>query len=314
MAGFRFRIVKDKTEIDFTGKRLIAFAISIVMVLTTVTLLFTRGLNLGIDFTGGLLIELKVPSTMHIEQVREKLHNLSTGSPTIQEFGDNSVMVKIPGRETDTAAQKAINAEVQGLLGPDVEFRRVEYVGPQVGDELIGAGVKAFIYSMIGILAYIWVRFEWQFGVTAVFALAHDMFATLLFFLITQFEFDLSTVAAALLVAGYSINETVVVFDRIREMMRKYKKMPLPELINLAINDTLSRTLMTSLATFTAMTALAVFGGAAIKGFSYAMLVGIFFGPYSSMFVSAPLLIYLNLRREPVANDASVGNGAPRGA
>ncbi len=188
-----------------------------------------------------------------------------------------------------------------------MKFRRVEYVGPQVGHELITAGVKAFLYSMLAILAYIWVRFEWQFGITAVLALAHDMCATLFFFEITQFEFDLSTVAAALLVAGYSINETVVVFDRIREMMRKYKKTPLREVINLSINDVLSRTLMTSMATFLAMSALALFGSASIKGFTYAMLVGIFFGPYSSMFVSAPLLMYLNLRASPEKKENDAG-------
>jgi preprotein translocase subunit SecF len=231
--------------------------------------------------------------------VRSDLRNLSAGVPTIQEFGKDSIMIKIPGKESDGAAQKALHAEVQKLLGPQAEFQRVEYVGPQVGNELITAGVKAFVYSMIAILLYIWVRFEWQFGIVAVFALAHDMFATLLFFELTQIEFGLSTVAAALLIAGYSINETVVVFDRIREMLRKYKKMPLPELVNLSINDVLSRTVMTFMMTFMAILALCIFGSPVIKGFAYAMLVGVLFGPYSSMFISAPLLTYLNIRREP---------------
>ncbi|MBI3440701.1 MAG: protein translocase subunit SecF [Proteobacteria bacterium] len=297
---FRFRLIKDKTHFDFMGVHKITFFLSTVMTIAVFVLLFTHGLNLGIDFTGGILMEVKIPSNMHIEDVRGRLKGLSTGVPTIQDFGRDAVMIKIPGRESDSAAQKALHAEVQKLLGPQAEFRRVEYVGPQVGSELIGAGVKAFIYSMIAILLYIWFRFEWQFGIVAVFALAHDMFATLLFFELTQLEFGLSTVAAALLIAGYSINETVVVFDRIREMLRKYKKMPMPELINMAINDVLSRTVMTFMMTFMAILALAIFGSPVIKGFAYAMLVGVLFGPYSSMFISAPLLTYLNLRSEPV--------------
>ena len=297
MASFRFRIVKDKTDFNFMGVHKYTFALSFFMTVAMVVLLFTKGLNLGIDFTGGILMEVKPPVGMHVEGIRTALHGLSHGTPTIQEFGADAVLIKIPGRAVDMEAQKSLRAEVQKMLGSEAEFRRVEYVGPHVGSELIKAGVTAFIYSMLGILAYIWVRFEWQFGVVAVFALAHDMFATLLFFLITQIEFDLATVAAALLVAGYSINETVVVFDRIREMMRKFRKSPMPDVVNMSINDVLSRTLMTTMTTFMSMTALCVFGGEGIKGFTYAMLVGILFGPYSSMFFSAPLLTYMKLRR-----------------
>lgn len=295
--GFRLRIVKDKTEFNFMGVHKLTFALSFLMTVLMVFMLFTKGLNLGIDFTGGVLMEVKPPAGMHVENIRTALHGLTEGKPSIQEFGKDAVLIKIPGKEIDAAGQKLLREHVQKLLGDSAEFRRIEYVGPQVGSELIRAGVTAFIYSMIGILAYIWVRFEWQFGVVAVFALAHDMFATLLFFLVTQIEFDLATVAAALLVAGYSINETVVVFDRIREMMRKYRKSPMGEVVNLSINDVLSRTLMTTMTTFMSMTALCIFGGEGIKGFTYAMLVGILFGPYSSMFFSAPLLTYLNLRR-----------------
>lgn len=298
---FRFRIIKDKPQIDFMGMHKITLAIAFLMMLATVTLLFTKGLNLGIDFTGGILIEIKKPATMHIEDIRRSLAGVTHGTPTIQEFGSDSAMIKIPGKEADTAMQKAIYAEVQKSLGKDIEFRRTEYVGPQVGQELIMTGVYAFLWAMVGILTYIWFRFEWQFGLTAVLALVHDSCATMLFFILTGFEFDLSTVAAVLLIAGYSLNETVVVFDRIREMLRKYRKMPLPELINLALNDTLSRTVTTSLMTFISMASLATFGTEAIKGFCYAMLIGIFFGPISSNFVSSPLLLYLNLRREAVA-------------
>jgi preprotein translocase subunit SecF len=297
--AFRFRIIKDKPNIDFMGKHKITLALAMLMMATTLTLLFVKGLNLGIDFTGGLLIEVKKPASVHIEDIRASLATLSEGTPTIQEFGQDAVMIKIPGKEADTQTQKALYAEVQKLLGSDVEFRRAEYVGPQVGEELIMTGVKAALWAMAGILAYVWFRFEWQFGVTAVLALLHDGLATMLFFILTGFEFDLSTIAAVLLIAGYSLNETVVVFDRIREMLRKYRKMPLPELINMALNDTLSRTVTTSLTTFICMASLAIFGTEAIKGFCYAMLVGIFFGPISSNFVSSPLLLYMNLRREP---------------
>jgi len=280
--------------------RRIAFFLSSTMMILSIVLLFTRGLNLGIDFTGGLLMEIKTPAAVSISAVRESLSSLSAGTPTIQEFGDNSVMIKIPGKEADQETQKTLYEEVKKLLGNDVEYRRVEYVGPQVGKELIMVGVKAFVYSMIGILGYLWFRFEWQFGVTGVMALAHDVCATILFFTLTQFEFDLSTVAAVLLVAGYSINDTVIVFDRIREMLRKYKKMPLPELLNLSINQTLARTIMTSMTTVLVMLALLIFGAEVIKGFTYAMLVGIIVGTYSSIFVAAPMLLYMNLGREPL--------------
>ncbi len=296
---FRLRLVKEHTNIDFMGFHKIAFGLSILMIVATVALVMTKGLNFGIDFTGGLLMEVKVPAELHIEQIRESLDDLSTGKPTIQEFGDQTVMIKIPGKEADSATQKELYAEVQKLLGDQVDFRRVEYVGPQVGQELIMTGVKAFLYSMIGILIYIWSRYEWQFGVTSVVSLAHDVFATLLFFAVTGIEFDLATIAAVLLVAGYSINDTVVVFDRIREMLRKHRKMPLSELMNRAVNETLSRTLMTSTMTLLAMISLAIFGGEVIKGFTLAMIVGIVIGTYSSIFIAAPLLIYLNLKREP---------------
>jgi len=296
----RFKFAKDHTDINFMGIHKLMLLLSFSMMTLAVILLFTRGLNLGIDFTGGLLMEIRTPSNIHITEVRHALESLSAGTPTIQEFGDNAIMVKIPGKEVDQTTQKKLYEEVKNLLGADVEYRRVEYVGPQVGKELILVGVKAFIYSMIGILAYLWFRFEWQFGVTGVLALAHDVCATLLFFILTGYEFDLSTVAAVLLVAGYSINDTVVVFDRIREMLRKYKKMELKDLFNLSINQMLSRTIMTSMTTFLAMMALLIFGPEVIKGFTYAMLIGILVGTYSSIFVASPVLLYLGLRQEAV--------------
>lgn len=307
--AFRIKLIKDETNIDFMSWHKAGFVLSTIIVLATVFFMFTKGLNFGIDFTGGLLIEVKTPAAMQVEDVRGKLQDLSAGTPVIQEFGDDTFMIKIPGREADEGMQKKMSAEVQTALGDAVEFRRVEYVGPQVGKELIGTGIKAFVYSMLGIMLYIWVRYEWQFGVAAVASLAHDVIATLLFFILTGIEFDLSTVAAVLLVAGYSVNDTVIVFDRIREMLRKYRKKPLKDVINMAVNETMSRTLITSSTTLAVMIVLAIFGGAVIQGFIYAMIVGILIGTFSSIYVSAPLLLYMGIRREAAAADSAEEEG-----
>jgi preprotein translocase SecF subunit len=305
MIKFRFKLVKEKTDINFMGVHKLALCLSGLMMVASIVLLFTRGLNVGIDFTGGLLMEVSTPAGMSVGDIRSKLDSLPTGHPTIQEFGATEVLIKIPGREIDGAGQKSLRAEVEQRLGvSDDQVRRMEYVGPQVGKELIITGVKAFTYSMIGIMLFIWMRYEWQFGATAVVSLAHDVCATLLFFILTRIEFDLATVAAVLLVAGYSINDTVVVFDRIREELKRYRKMPLDQLFNLAVNETLSRTLMTSLMTLVALAALAIFGSEVIKGFTYALLVGIVIGTYSSVFIAAPLLLHMNLRpnQQPAAS------------
>ena len=296
----RLKLIKDETNFNFMGVHKVALFISAAMMILSVVMLFTRGVNLGIDFTGGLLMEIKTPAGVSISEVRDALSNLSTGTPTIQEFGTDEIMIKIPGKEVGQATQKQLYEEVKKSLGSDIEFRRVEYVGPQVGHELIIVGIKAFLYSLAGILAYLWFRFEWQFGVTGIIALTHDVCATLLFFTITQLEFDLSTVAAVLLVAGYSINDTVVVFDRVREILRKYRKKPLSELLNTSVNQTLSRTVVTSITTALALTALLIFGAEVIKGFTYIMLVGIAIGTYSSIFIASPILLYMNIKREDI--------------
>ena len=304
MAKFRLKLNKDNPNCNFMGVHKFTFCLSFFMTVAMVVLLFTKGLNLGIDFTGGVLMEIRPPAGMTLVDMRDKLHSLSTGAPSIQEFGKEDILVKIPGREADMKQQQALQKEVQGLLGKDAEFRRVEYVGPQVGNELIKAGVTAFIYSMLAMLAYVWIRFEWQFGVVIVFALAHDVFATILFFLITQIEFDLATVAAALLIAGYSINDTVVVYDRVRENMRRYKTMPYEELFNNSINETLSRTVVTSLTTLLAILALLLFGGDVIRGFAVALIWGIGIGTYSSIALAVPFLLYFRPDRGTEADDA----------
>jgi preprotein translocase subunit SecF len=302
--AFRLRLFKDDTRIDFMGFHKTGLFLAVLLVAATCFFMATRGLNFGIDFTGGILMEVRVPDGTKVETVRAQLGELKAGRPSIQEFGEDTLMIKIPGREAHTETQKQIYAEVAAALGDKAEFRRTEYVGPQVGKELIMTGIKAFLYSMIGIMIYIWARYEWQFGIAGVASLAHDVIATVLFFVLTGIEFDLSTVAAILLVAGYSVNDTVIVFDRIREKMRKFRKMPLADVINLAINETMSRTLLTSSTTLVVMAVLAIFGGAAIQGFIYAMILGIIIGTFSSIYVAAPLLLYMNVRAETLGTEA----------
>ncbi len=299
------KLVPDDTNVNFMKMRIVAFSISALLLFGSLFYAIQHGLNFGIDFTGGTLIEIKVKSEKaDIAAMREDLGKLNIGGVSIQEFGSpQDVLIRIPQQDRDEKQQKQVMEKVKDTLGNEVEYRRVEFVGPQVGSELIEAGTKALLYSLIGILIYIWIRFEWQFGVAAVIALAHDTLLTVGFFAITQMEFNLSTVAAVLMIAGYSINDTVVVFDRVRENMRKYKKKTFLELINLSINQTLSRTFMTSLTTLLALIALWLFGGEVIKGFVDALIFGIVIGTYSSIFIAAPLLLYFNPRKKLVSNN-----------
>ncbi len=300
------KLIKDQTNVDFMKPHKLFLCLSAGLMILTLVLLFTRGLNLGIDFTGGIMLEIGKPAGVSIEQIRTDLSGISERAVSIQEFGSDEIMIKIPGAEANVAQQKALQNAVNERLGGNIDFRRTEYVGPQVGSELIKTGVMAFGFSMLGIMAYVWARFEWQFGITSLMSLIHDVLLTLLFFIVTRIEFDLSTVAAVLMVAGYSINDTIVVFDRIRELLRKYRKMPLAELLNLAVNQTLSRTLLTGVATILALIALAVFGGAVIQSFTLALLVGIIVGVYSSIYIAAPVLMYLDLPRAPTEEKEAV--------
>ena len=261
------------------------------------------------------MIEIKVSESPNLGGLRKQLNELELGSVSIQEFGDKKdLLIRLPQQTSlDENAQKIaidkVKSTLISLFGEEgVDFRRIEFVGPQVGEELKKAGLLAILFSLAGILLYIWFRFEWQFGIAAIIALAHDAIATIGFFSITQMEFNLSTVAAILMIAGYSINDTVVVFDRIRENLRKYKKKPLPELFNMSINQMLSRTLITSLTTLLALIALWVFGGEVIRGFVDALIFGILIGTYSSIFVAAPLLLFMNLRSNEVDVEAVASN------
>lgn len=293
------RLVPSETAIDFVSKRLPAFVLSGFLVLGSVGLFFGNGLNLGIDFLGGIMIEAKTDGPADVGAMRSTLGDLGLGDISLQEFGENDVvLIRVQRQEGGDAAQQDALSAIKDTLGSSViEYRRTETVGPTVGEELKWAALEAVGAAIFAMLIYIWFRFEWQFGVAAVIALVHDVLATIGLFSLFQLEFNLATVAAILTIAGYSINDTVVVFDRVRENLRKYKKMPLPEVFNLAINSTLSRTVMTSVTTLLALGALYAFGGEVIRGFSIALIWGILIGTYSSVFIAVPLLIYFDIDR-----------------
>ena len=289
-------LIPADVDISFIAKRKIFFAFSALMILVSVSMTFVHGLNFGIDFKGGILIEVRTDGPANISEMRDKMSTLGLGDISLQEFGEpTDVLIRIqrqPGG--DEAQQLAVNA-VKGVFGEKVEYRRTEFVGPQVSAELLEDGIMAVSLAILAILIYIWFRFEWQFGVGAVVALVHDVITTIGIFAVMGFEFNLSTVAAVLTIAGYSINDTVVVYDRVREKLRKYKTMPLPDLLNLAINKTLSRTIVTSLTTLLALLALFFLGGEVIRDFSFAMIWGVVVGTYSSICVAVPLLMYFGL-------------------
>lgn len=303
------RLVPSNTKINFMALRLMAMAISAVLVVGSVIVFAAQGLNYGIDFVGGTLIEVRTEQAADVNAMRDQLTALDLGEISLQTFGeDNDVLIRIEQQSEIEGEDADVAAIVQNTLGEGVELRRVEFVGPKVGGELQEAAIWAVSIALIAIMFYIWFRFEWQFAVGAVLALAHDVIATIGLFALLQLEFNLTTVAAVLTIAGYSINDTVVVFDRVRENLRKYKKTELPALLNISINQTLSRTLMTSVTTLLALLALFLFGGQVVHDFAGAMIWGIAIGTYSSIFVAGPLLIYLKLRREddsPEGEDAA---------
>jgi preprotein translocase SecF subunit len=298
----RLALVPADTRIPFMGWRRITLALSVLLTLASLALLFTRGLNFGIDFSGGSLIEITTPAPADLGRLRAALHGLGLGDVQIQEFGTpDDVLIRLeaqPGGEAaQRAAQERVRATLTEVAGSGIEFRRVEMVGPKVGGDLIRASAIAVALSIVAMLIYIWFRFEWPFAVGSVIALVHDVILLLGLFSLLQLEFNLASVAAILLVVGYSMNDTVVVYDRVRENLRKYKRMPLPDLLNQTLNETLSRTTMTSFTTFLAMLGLAVFGGAVIRDFSLALIWGIVIGTYSSIFVAAPVLLWLGVSR-----------------
>ena len=297
----RIRLVPDGTNIDFMKARFVCFAVGIVVILGSFVLFATKGLNYGIDFRGGTLIELRMPTTPDFGELRSKVGNLGLGEVTLQGFGEpTDVLVRVQAQEDGEKGNQRAIATLREAMGSDVDFRRVESVGPTVGQELRAAGLWAVIAAVVAILVYVTMRFEWQFGLGAVIGLLHDVIAIVGLFSLLGLDFDLTTLAAILTMGGYSINDKVVVYDRIRENLRKFRKMDLAELINKSLNDTLSRTTMTAITVFLSIAAMLIFGGPVIRTFNLAMMAGVVIGTYSSIFVSAPVLLYLGLKRTSV--------------
>ena len=300
------RVVPPDTKIRFMSMHKINFAISALMVVASLVLFAVKGLNYGIDFKGGILLEAHTEQAADLAVMRGKLDALGLGEVSLQTFGsENDVLIRIEEQEGGEAAQQRAIALVRDALGAGVRYDRVEVVGPQVSSELFWNGMYALGASIIAIVIYIWFRFEWQFGIAAVLAEVHDIISTVGLFALLGMEFNLTSIAALLTLAGYSINDTVVVFDRVRENLRKYKTMPLRDLLDMSVNQTLSRTTMTSATALLALLALYVFGGEVLRGFSLAMIWGIVIGTYSSIFVASALLLYMNVRRSSGAGEAA---------
>jgi preprotein translocase SecF subunit len=295
------RLIPDDTKIPFMRMARIGFPVSIVVMTASIALALIAGLNLGIDFKGGTLIEVQSKQPVaDLGAIRSTLSGLGLGDIEVQGFGaPDDVLIRIATQPGGDAEQQVAVQKAQAALGSDdYTYRRVEVVGPRVSGELAWTGTISVIVTMIGVLFYIWFRFEWQFGIGAIATLVHDVVLTVGFFAVTQLDFNLSSIAAILTIVGYSLNDTVVVFDRIREVLRRYKQMPVGEIIDLATNQVLSRTLMTSVTTLIALSALFFFGGSVIRSFTAAMIFGVFVGTYSSIFIGGPILIFFRIRQQ----------------
>ena len=297
----RLKLVPAETHVDFLGMRRIAAAVSVVAMAASIVVFFVMGLNFGIDFRGGVTIEARTEGPADLAQVRGIVGGLDLGDVSVQEFGQETDLIIQVEAEGDGDAQQAVVVQVKDALAAEiagVEFRRVEVVGPKVSGELIQAGVIAICLAILAVLFYIYVRFEWQFSVGAVAALVHDVVLTIGVFSLMQLEFNLSIIAALLTIVGYSLNDTVVVFDRVRENLRRFKQKALDEVLNLSINETLSRTVMTSVTTLIALLSLYFLGGEVIRGFTFGMIWGVLVGTYSSVFVASVILRVLGVKRD----------------
>ena len=294
------KMVPDNTNIGFVRLRFAAFILTALLTVAALAAVATRGLNLGVDFVGGLMIEAQFQSAPPLDKVRSTIDGLDVGTSSLQQFGDpRTVSIRLPIAEgSDEGATNAVVGRVSSALKaqfPGVRFTRTDTVSGKVSGELIRNGVLAVILAVIGIAIFSWLRYEWQFGVSTFVAIVHDVIMTIGFFAVTQLEFDLNIVAAVLTIVGYSINDKMVIDDRIRENMRKFRQMDMKALIDLSVNETLPRTVMTSVTVFLALGALLLFGGHVLRGFSAAMLLGVVVGTYSSIYVSSSLLISLGL-------------------
>jgi len=303
-----FKVSKD-IKFSYFYKKLNILS-SILIIFSILVLLF-KGLNLGVDFKGGTLIELRTENSITtIAEIRQSFLKMNLGDVTVKKFGkENDYLVKIEiTKSDDQNFIKSINDKLSADLGSAVNFRRVENVGPKVSKELLRAGLLAISLSLAAMLFYIWIRFEWQFSLGAIIALIHDVIITVGIFSFLAYEVNLSIVAAVLTIVGYSMNDTVVIFDRIRENLKKYSKIPITEISDLSTNQTLSRTLITSVTTLLALFSIYIFGGAILKGFSLAMIIGVIVGTYSSIFVATPILNYTNVNQKTVLKEDTENN------
>ena len=280
--------------------------LSLILIALSISFLLFKGLNLGVDFKGGTLIEIRTEnSNINIAEIRQSFLNMNLGDVTVKKFGQkNDYLVKIEMKETDNENFiKSINDKLSSDLGSQINFRRVENVGPKVSNELLRDGLLAISLSLAAMLFYIWIRFEWQFSLGAILALVHDVIVTLGIFSLLTYEINLSIVAAVLTIVGYSMNDTVVIFDRIRENLKKYSKISTSDICDTSINETLSRTLITSVTTLLALLSIYIFGGEILKGFSFAMIIGVIVGTYSSIFVATPILNYTKVSQKTVLKE-----------
>jgi len=285
--------------------------LSSIFIIFSILVLLFKGLNLGVDFKGGTLIELRTENpNINIAEIRQSFLKMNLGDITVKKFGkENDYLVKIEiTKSDDENFIKSINDKLSKDLGSVVNFRRVENVGPKVSNELLRAGLLAISLSLAAMLFYIWIRFEWQFSLGAIIALIHDVIITVGIFSFLAYEVNLSIVAAVLTIVGYSMNDTVVIFDRIRENLKKYSKISITEISDLSTNQTLSRTLITSVTTLLALFSIYIFGGAILKGFSFAMIIGVIVGTYSSIFVATPILNYTNVNQKTVLKEDTENN------
>ena len=295
---FRLKLVPDNSAFDFLRQMPLTAAFSAILILVSIGLFFGKGLNLGIDFRGGILIEAQSQNTVEVAKIRSDLSRLSLGDISIQSFGSKrDILIRVQRQEGDETAQIAAIQRITETLGENFDIRRTEFVGPTIGAELAEKGMLAVGCALLAIMIYIWFRFEWQFSIAAVIALGHDVISTVGLFSLASFEFNLATVAAILTIAGYSINDTVVVFDRVRENLRKYKSWDQAKILNKSLNETLSRTVMTSVTTSLALLAIIIFGGAVLRDFALAMLWGVTIGTYSSIFVAVGVISRFDLKR-----------------
>src|ERR1700742_1497613 len=311
------RIVPDDTKFDFMRFRRISFPISAIASILAITLYFVHGLNFGIDFKGGLLMEVQTKSgPADLSKMRATLNGLGLGEVQLQQFGPpDDVLIRIGEQPGGDAAQQVAVGKVRTALGNDVDYRRVEVVGPRVSGELLSYGVIGLMMAIFCILIYLWFRFEWQFALGAMIANVHDLVLTIGFMSVTRVDFDLTSIAALLTILGYSLNDTVVIYDRIREMLRRYRKMPMPDLLNASVNQTLSRSVITHVTVSLALLALLLFGGQAIHSFTATMMFGVVLvGTYTSVFIASPILIYLGVgtnRGQATGDDTPEIEAAP---